>query len=131
MKTGLLTGFFALALATAAYAQAPGSGSVGDPAPPPDAKADGEVEAAPGYMNAFVCEKISDPLTVEVELLDNSDENLRLHGVFVDALSRRGVQMQKGAKLILSLDIERIREGRKWKPADLVDVRVGNRHMNI
>ncbi|MPY71244.1 MAG: hypothetical protein GEU92_14280 [Alphaproteobacteria bacterium] len=116
----------ALALALGTAAASAQTAPAGTPGKPPAGNGGKEAEApAEGYFNAFACEKIDRPLRVAVELLDNTEDNMRLRDVFVERLSKSGARVEPGAALILSLDIETVREGRIRKPSDLVDVYVG------
>lgn len=78
-----------------------------------------------GYLTAFVCEKLVGPLQVASRIADNTDENVRLHGLLVERLASRGVTVQPNAALTMSFDVRRVREAEIRKPGDLIDVRVG------
>ncbi len=78
-----------------------------------------------GYLTAFVCEKMAGPLQVASRIEDNTDENVRLHGLLVKRLASRGVTVQPSAALTMSFDVRRVREAEIRKPGDLIDVRVG------
>lgn len=115
-----------LAAALGAAGAAAQTAPAGTPGKPP-AESGGKEAAAPaeGYLNAFACGKLDRPLRVEVELLDNTEDNMRLRDAFVERLAKSGARIEPGAALILSLDIETVREGRIRRPSDLVDVYVG------
>lgn len=82
-------------------------------------------ESPDGYVTAFSCEPMQRPLSVTPQILDNTDENVRLHGILVERLAERGVTVDDAAGQTMSFNVERVREAAVRKPGDLVDVRVG------
>lgn len=84
-----------------------------------------------GYLTAFVCEQMSKPLSVSSLIQDNTDENVRLHGLLVKRLAKNSVTVGPGANVSMSFEVTRVREAAKRKPGDLIDVRVGEDEENI
>lgn len=78
-----------------------------------------------GYLTAFVCEALAPPVQVTSQILDNTDENVRLHGLLIKRLARKGITAGPRAALTMSFDVQRVREAALRKPGDLIDVRVG------
>ncbi len=78
-----------------------------------------------GYLTAFVCEPLAKPLRVSATILDNTDENIRLHGLLLKRLADNHVTVGPDAALTMSFDVQRVREAGRRKPGDMIDVRVG------
>ncbi len=78
-----------------------------------------------GYLTAFVCEPLAKPLRVSATILDNTDENIRLHGLLLKRLADNHVTVGPDAALTMSFDVQRVREAARRKPGDMIDVRVG------
>ncbi len=78
-----------------------------------------------GYLTAFVCEPVAKPLRVSSTILDNTDENIRLHGLLLKRLAANHVTVGPDAALTMSFDVRRVREAARRKPGDMIDVRVG------
>lgn len=103
----------AIALAAAPAARAPAQ-------EPPES-----ADRAPGHLNAFACETLTRPLRLHVDVMDNTDENLRLKALLEDRLRAQGVTLSDRAVLVLSLEVAVARAATRRKPGDMVDVRVG------
>ena len=84
-----------------------------------------------GYLTAFVCERLSKPISVSSRIQNNSDENIRLHDLLVKRLANNNITVGQGAGLSMSFEVTRVREATKRKPGDLIDVRVGEDEKNI
>ena len=82
-------------------------------------------EAARGYLNAFACEVLPQPVRVHVEVMDNSDQNLRLRDQLAQRLQQNGAEISDAATLVLSLEVAVARQATRHKPGDMIDVRVG------
>ena len=78
-----------------------------------------------GYLTAFVCEPLAKPLRVSATILDNTDENIRLHGLLLKRLAANHITVGPDAALTMSFDVRRVREAARRKPGDMIDVRVG------
>ena len=100
---------FALAVALAAPAYAEND------APPPPR----------GYLTAFACETLTTPLQLRVEVMDNTDQNLKLKDLLVQRLQKNGAQIVDSSPQVLSLEVAVARQATRNKPGDMVDVRVG------
>ena len=116
----------AIAVAAALLLCAEGAAAQSGPRGAPGKPAAAEQAPAAGHLNAFACEALERPLRVDVELLDNTDANMRLRDVFVETLKKMGAEITPRATSVLSLDIETIREAEQRKPGDMVDLRLGS-----
>jgi hypothetical protein len=67
-------------------------------------------QEAPGRLIGTSCGAMPANPSVEIVLLDNVDANVRIKNAFVDGLRRRGVAVQAGAALMLTLEIVPVRE---------------------
>lgn len=110
------TGASLLALAFAVILATP-AGAADDAPPPPR-----------GYMTAFACETLAKPLQVHVEVADNSAQNLRLKDLLVQRLTRNGAEIVASSPQVLSLEVAIERQATRTRPADMIDVRVGNKN---
>lgn len=84
-----------------------------------------ETEDARGYLTAFACGTLPAPLRLHVDVLDNSDQNLRLRDLLVQRLQAKGADISTDATQVLSLEVGVSRQATRLKPGDLIDVRVG------
>lgn len=83
-------------------------------------------DSAPGRLTAYYCGTMPSAPTVDVIVLDNADVNLRINDAFVAGLQRRGVAVQDGAGLTLTLEVSADREFEKAGERDaLIELRVG------
>jgi hypothetical protein len=89
-------------------------------------------QEAPGRLSSYFCGTMPANMSVEVVLLDNSDANLRIKDAFVDRLRRRGVAVQPGAALTLTLEIAAVREfEERGKEESLIELRVGQANREL
>ena len=72
-----------------------------------------------GYLTATACGKLPQPLRLDVLAMDNTVENLRLRGILVDRLGRRGIAVDPGASVVLGFDVARISRPTRRKGRDL------------
>lgn len=86
------------------------------------------VAAPSGSMTAFACGKLPSPLLVEVDAQDDSRQSRQLKNTLIRALTDRNTQFAANAPLRISLHIETVREGAKYKGRDLGEFSRGNRN---
>ena len=87
---------------------------------------------APGRLSSYFCGTMPGNPVVEVVLLDDADVNLRIRDAFVERLRRKGVTIQEGAALTLTLEIEPVREIEKSKKDEsTIELRVTKPNPNL
>jgi hypothetical protein len=91
----------------------------------------GSEDSAQGYLNAFACGTLPQPVRIHVEVMDNTDENLKLKDLLERRLRSNGVVLSEAATLVLSLEAAVSRQATRLKPGDMVDVRIGRDEPNL
>ncbi len=84
-------------------------------------------DARPGVLTAFACGKIPSPLSVEVDAQDDSRQARQLKNTLIKALIDRQARIAGDAPMKISLYMETVREGAKYKGRDLGEFSRGNR----
>lgn len=90
-----------------------------------------ESAATDGRLNAFACEALPSPLRVSVEVMDNTEQYLRLRDSFVARLRSAGVEIADGAPLILLLDVRKLVEFEQQPGGELFELRAGQEDEDI
>lgn len=84
-------------------------------------------DAQPGSLTAFACGKLPSPLSVEIDAQDDSRQALQLKNALIKALTDRQARIADNAPLKISLHVETVREGARYKGRDLGEFSSGNR----
>lgn len=84
-------------------------------------------DAGSGFLTAIACGKLPSPLSVEVDAQDDSRQALKLKNTLIRALTDRQARIAGNAPMKISLHVETVREGAKYKGRDLGEFSRGNR----
>jgi len=88
-------------------------------------------DAAGSRLNAFACEGLPKPLRLDVEVMDNAEQYLRLRDSFVARLRGAGVEVSDDAAIILTLDIRNMVEFEQQGGGELFELRAGQEDEDI
>lgn len=89
-------------------------------------------QEGPGRLIGTSCGAMPANPSVEIVLLDNVDANVRIKNAFVDGLRRRGVAVQAGAALMLTLEIVPVREFEGAGESNyVIELRVGQANRDL
>jgi hypothetical protein len=97
----------------------------------PGAAQETDRETADGRLNAFACETLPSPLRLSVEVMDNTEQFLRLRDSFVERLKGAGVQVADGTPLVLMLDVRKLVEFEQQSGGQLFELRAGQEDEDI
>lgn len=86
---------------------------------------------ADSRLNAFACEGLPKPLRLAVEVMDNTEQYLRLRDSFVARLRGAGVEVAENAAIILTLDIRNMVEFEQRGGGELFELRAGQEDEDI
>lgn len=78
---------------------------------------------AKSRINAFACETLPDPLQIDVQVLDDSKQNLTYAGQFANALQARGITVARTAPTTAILEVKTVREFQAAPKGTLFDKR--------
>ena len=82
-------------------------------------------------LTAFACGVLPQPLRVDVQVMDNSEQQLRYRDTFVARLHKSGVEVASGAPLLLTLDVRKVVEFDRGEGGDLFELRAGPENEDI
>jgi hypothetical protein len=84
-------------------------------------------DTQPGLLTAFACGKLPSPLSVEIDAQEDSKQALQLKNTLIKALTDRRARIARDAPMKISLHMETVREGARYKGRDLGEFSRGNR----
>lgn len=81
---------------------------------------------ADGLLSGYACGQMPATYKVDVEVVDDSPQMLRIRDIAIDGLKRKQAQISGSAELVLAIDTHTLREGAKRKKRDLGSVTDGS-----